>query len=70
MQVLSNSVSKALKVSGGSEVEETAHFIELVNNYFDCLNVRNLTTGIHQRNKFLDSFRPNDFRVKVSTSYW
>ncbi len=65
MQVLSNSVSKAVKLSGRNDVAETAHFIELMNNFFDCMNVRNLTSGIHHRNKFLCAFRQNDFRLVV-----
>ena len=42
MQVLSNTVSQALKYDETNldEVEETARFCEIFNKFFDCLNVR------------------------------
>ena len=39
IQVLSELVSKALVFTGGSPVEETAKFVDLMDKFFDCLNV-------------------------------
>ena len=33
--------------------------------FFDCLNVNNLHSGKHKRKVFQESFRPNDFMLKV-----
>ena len=45
-QVLSESVSKALKLTKGSSVHETAKFAEYMDKVFDALNVSNFTKGI------------------------
>ena len=41
IQVLSETVSKALVRTGGEEAAETAKFVSLVDKFFDCLNVNN-----------------------------
>ena len=42
VQVLSKSMAEALKRSMPPEVSETAQFCELMNNFFDCCNVRSI----------------------------
>ncbi len=42
LQVLSSSVSKALKVFGGDGASETARFTALFDKCFDCVNVSRL----------------------------
>ena len=45
-QVLSETVSKALKITGGEEAEGTSKFTETMNKFFDCFNVHNNKHGI------------------------
>ncbi len=67
LQVLSESVSKALQMTGGSEVEETARFALMMDRFFDSLNVTNFTNGIHKRKPFQLPYRSgSDKRLKVS----
>ena len=56
MQVLSSSVAKALTLTGKSEVSETAKFVEMYDNLFDCLNVSNFTSGKCARKPFQDPY--------------
>ena len=51
-QVLSESVSKALKLVGGDNVSETAKFVAMMDKFFDTLNVSNFTTGKQKRKPF------------------
>ena len=44
-QVLNESVSKALVLTGGQEAQETAKFVALMDKFFDILNVSNFTNG-------------------------
>lgn len=63
---MSESVSKALRLTGGEEVAETASFIEMVDKMFDCLNVSSLSKGKLKRKPFLHPYRSsNDFWLKV-----
>ena len=52
--------------------QETARFIELVDAFFDCMNVGNYTDGKRHRKVFQQPFRtPSDFRFKVKyTTVW
>lgn len=59
-------MSNALIFSRKPHVTETAKFLDMMNKFFDCLNVTNPNTGAHKRNKFIDPWKANDFRVKVS----
>ena len=43
--MLSESVSKALLLTGGDEVTETANFVSLIDRFFDCFNVSNFNSG-------------------------
>ena len=71
MQVLSESVSKALRLTGGEEVSETAHFVSMVDRFFDCLNVNSFTSGKFKRKAFQDPYRSEqDFRLKVKVYVW
>ena len=64
--MLSESVSKALLLTGGDEVTETAHFIALIDKFFDCFNVSNFNSGKLKRKVFQDPYRSaDDFRIKV-----
>lgn len=66
MQVLSQSVANALKLTGGDEVTETIKFVDKFDKFFDCVNVSSLSAGKLSRNAFKSPFRsPNDFRLKV-----
>ena len=50
MQIMSDSVSKALRLLGGTATEETAKFVEMFDKFFDALNVSNFTNGKQNRN--------------------
>ena len=52
IQVLSNSVSKALALTGQEEVRETVKFTEMFDKFFDMLNVRGLYEGENKRKDF------------------
>ncbi|SMN02104.1 hypothetical protein SPONN_482 [uncultured Candidatus Thioglobus sp.] len=54
-----------MRMTGGPAAQETAKFIDLVNKFFDCLNVTNFDAGKHSRNNYKDPIRPHDFRLKV-----
>ena len=64
--MLSESVSKALQLTGGPEVAETVHFVSLMDKFFDALNVSNYTHGVHKRKPFqLPYLSGNDKRLEV-----
>lgn len=66
VQVLSESVSKALQLTGGDEAVETARFVNMMDKFFDALNVHNYTHGIHARKEFQMPYTTSkDKRVKV-----
>lgn len=68
LQVLSESVSKALMLSKDPEVSETAKFILMFDRFFDTLNVNNFSDGKESRKVFQNPFRSNnDFRIKVNS---
>ncbi|KXJ22182.1 hypothetical protein AC249_AIPGENE4182 [Exaiptasia diaphana] len=52
-QVLSASVPSALKAFGPPEAAGTARLCEMVDQFFDCLNVRSLTEHQRERQPFL-----------------
>ena len=45
-------MSKALKLTGGSEVAETVKFTEYMDKFFDAVNVCNYVNGVHRRKPF------------------
>eukprot|EP00731_Ephydatia_muelleri_P018397 Em0011g437a len=64
-KVLSESVSHALHLRGGEEASETARFIGLKDNFFDCLNVHNFSHGARALKPFqMPYLSPTDFRLK------
>lgn len=65
--MLSESVSKAILLTGGDEAKETAKFVALFDCYFDLLNVRNFTNGTRKRKNFQHPYRhADDYRLDVS----
>eukprot|EP00731_Ephydatia_muelleri_P018846 Em0011g886a len=63
-QVLSESVAKAMELTGGPVVSETVKFITMMDKFFDCLNVDNYSSGYTQRKPFKQPYRSaNDFRL-------
>lgn len=66
MQVMSASVSHALYLTGGERASETAKFIQMVDKFFDCLNVTSYNEGKLKRKPFIQPYRCNkDFRLNV-----
>lgn len=66
LQVLSDSVSKALEMTGGKDAQETAKFVGMFDKFFDCLNVNSFIKGKHSRKAFQNPYRSaTDFRLKV-----
>lgn len=64
-QVLSESVSHALHLTGGDEASETAHFIGLMDKFFDALNVHNFSHGAKALKPFQMPYTSQtDFRLK------
>ena len=65
-QVLSESVSKALTLRGGEATAETARFLLIIDNFFDCTNVKNYSAGVKSRKPFQLLYRSaSDERLKV-----
>ena len=56
VQVLSESVSKALKLVGGDKIHETARFAGMFDKFFDTMNVTNFKNGRVKRKPFQDPF--------------
>ena len=56
-QVLSTRTAAAMEEILGDKVSETVAYIHIMNDWFDCLNVSNLTSGFKQRNENLKPFR-------------
>ena len=66
MQVLSGTVSNAIKLTGGPNAQGTATFIDNCDKFFDCLNVDNCNEGIHSKKDFQRPYtKKDDFRLKV-----
>ena len=68
--MLSESVSQALHLTGGDEASETAHFIGLMDKFFDALNVHNFSHGARALKPFQMPYTSTtDFRLKVCYAY-
>ena len=66
LQVLSDSVAKALPLVVGDEAIETAEFVPKFDSFFDMLNVTNFTNGTRYRKPFQHPYRhASDPRLKV-----
>ena len=67
LEVLSNTVTAALKYKRNSETQETTRFCRMFNKFFDCLNVRSLEEHVHKRNPDIRPYRsPTDPQLQVS----
>lgn len=42
---------------GKKETKEVEKFVDMLNKFFDCLNVSNFTAGMHSRNPFKSPYR-------------
>ena len=58
--VLSRSVAIALTQSRKEEVAGTAQFCQMMNDFFDCTNVRSLTEHVSKRNHFIKPYESQD----------
>ena len=61
-QVLSASVANVLKAFGPPEASATAKLCEMVDGFFDCLNVRSKTEHVMKRKPFLAPYTSPDDR--------
>ena len=60
-------MGKALQLTGGPDVQETAKFVLLFDRFFDALNVGNFQSGIFHRKPFqLPYDSASDERLAVS----
>lgn len=60
MQVLSDTVAKALDFYGDSKTRETQRFVRNFDIFFDCLNVRHPTEYIRRRKPNLEPYTSKD----------
>ena len=64
--MLSETVSRALQLTGGREASETAKFVEMMDKLFDSMNVHNYTEGVHKRKRFQMPYTiSEDMRLRV-----
>ena len=68
-QVLSASVASVLKSFGPPEVAATAKLCEMVDSFFDCLNVRSMTEHVRKRKPFLAPYTSLDDRRYVNSYF-
>ena len=67
--MLSESVGKAIQLSGGPEVSETSKFILIFDKFFDLLNVSHFNKYAHRRKPFQQPYHNSkDERLKVSNN--
>ena len=53
-------------MTGGPEVVGTAKFVDMMDKFFDSMNVTNFEAGRKQRKPFQEPYRSGtDFRLKV-----
>lgn len=68
MQVLSETVGKALQLTGGPEARETSKFVLIFDKFFDALNVRNFQSWAKAKKPFQRPYcSEDDDRLKVFT---
>ncbi len=70
-QVLSTSVAIALEESGDADVLATAKFCKMMNDFFDCTNVRSITEHVSKRNQFIRLYtsQPSNLVITISLSH-
>ena len=59
-QVLSSTVALALERTENEDLAETAKFCQMINNFFDCMNVRSTTEYKRKRNDMLAPYTKVD----------
>ena len=59
-QVLRKSIMISLQESGNKEVLGTANFCGMMNDFFDCANVRSRTEHIRKKNNFIKPYTSTD----------
>ena len=59
-QVLSSTVVNVLNLYGGPECFATTKFCKMMNDFFDCLNVRSSIEYVHDRNNMLQPYYTED----------
>ena len=69
LQVLSESVSKAIEITGGPDTTETLKFILMFDRFFDLLNVSNFTNATCRRKPFQQPYI-NSEDVRLNVSYY
>ena len=67
LQLLSETVAKALVLSGDPAVQETAKFVTMSDKFFDALNVSNYTSGVNKRKVFQQPYRSGDEGQSILT---
>ena len=66
LQVMSSTVADALTYDNNDDTTETRLFIRLIDEFFDCLNVKSVLEGTLRRKPArLPYYSPNDQRFKV-----
>ena len=65
LQVLNESVSHALHLTGGDEASETDHFIGLMDTFFDALNMHNCHGAKALKLFQMPYMSQTDFQLKV-----
>lgn len=50
-------MSKALYLTGGPEAEKTVEFVDMMDKFFDCLNVANIVAVKHSQKAFKAPYR-------------
>ena len=67
---MSETVASALQMVRPDETRETRLFIRMIDQFFDCLNVKSPRQGILQRKEYRLPYKTaNDHRFKVKTCY-
>ena len=56
IQVLSKSVATAPQEGGNDDVMGTAKFCMMINDFFDCTNVRSTTEHVSKRNQLIKPY--------------
>ena len=70
IQVLSETVSKAIQLTGGPETDETSKFVLMFDRFFDVLNVTNFNNWVRTRKPFQRPYNSgNDERLTVCYMY-
>ena len=68
---MSESVGKILQTYGDASVQQTAKFILLVDQWFDCMNVRHTGEAGRKRKDNLKPYESeHDPRLKVIREFW